>query len=154
MNIKMNLRPLKKEWGFTLTELLIVLVLLTLLGFIVYPSCKGILDREMGKQFLQKFSLDMIEASAEAVATRSRVDVKIEKGKGWYGVYPWRKGSLATGQIPAGFSLDHNFPNGGFHFNTLGHISRAGSIYFFYPDGKMKRIILYMDGGVLVIQDG
>ncbi len=144
----------KQERGFTLTELIIVLFLISLLGFILYPGFQGVLHREQGKQFVGKFSLDMHEASMEAVARRCRVDVKLDKEKGWYGVYPWLKSSLATGQIPGGLILDHNFSSGGFYFNTLGHISRAGSIYLFYPNGKMKRIILYMDGGVLVIQDG
>lgn len=131
-----------------------MLFLISLVGFILYPGFLDVLQREQGKKFLQKFSLDMQEAAMEATARRSRVDIKLDKGRGQYGVYPWQKSALSTGQVPEGFTLDHNFSNGGFYFNTLGHISRAGSIYFSYPDGKMKRIILYMDGGVLVIQDG
>jgi Tfp pilus assembly protein FimT len=144
----------KPDRGFTLYELVIVLCLISLTGFILYPGFKEVLVREQGKQFLEKFSLDMHEASMEAVARRCRVDVKLDKSKGWYGIYPWLKSSIATGQTPGGFNLDHNFSSGGFYFNTSGHISRAGSIYLFYPDGQIKRIILYMDGGVLVIQDG
>lgn len=154
INIKRLLFYFGEERGFTLTEFLVVLFFLTLTGILVYPSFQEAIDRERGKQFLQKFSLDMHEASMMAIAGRTRVDVKFDKGTGRYCVSPWLKSPIAAGQIPKGFSLDHNFPNGGFHFNTSGHISRSGSIYFFYPDGKMKRMILYMDGGVLVIQDG
>lgn len=150
----MRLQHHKREQGFTLSEVIIVIFLISMLGTIFYPVYMKVLQREQGKQFLEKFSLDMQEASMEAVARRSRVDVKLDKEKGGYGVYPWLKSSIATGQTPGGFTLDHNFLNGGFHFNTLGHISRAGSIYLFYPDRSIKRIVLYMDGGVLVIQDG
>ncbi|HBI04245.1 MAG TPA: hypothetical protein DDY49_09485, partial [Paenibacillaceae bacterium] len=44
----------KQERGFTLTELIIVLFLISLLGFILYPGFQGVLHREQGKQFVGK----------------------------------------------------------------------------------------------------
>lgn len=141
-----------REKGTTLPELLLVLFITFLLVSLLVPNLTGSLWQHEGELFIQKFTLDLYEASEEAVAGRTRVDVKIEKDKGIYRVYPWLKPSISMGQVPTGFTLDHNFTDGGFHFNTEGHISRSGSFYLFYPDGKKKRIILYMDGGVLVVQ--
>lgn len=139
--------------GVTLTELLVSLSLIALLSSLLIPGITGFLWRDEERLFLQKFTLDMAEASEVAVAGRCRVDIKFDKGRGWYGVYPWRKPPIATGTVPPGFTLDHNFTDGGFHFNTQGHISRSGSIYLLEPNGKAKRIVLYMDGGVLLVQE-
>lgn len=141
-----------REKGTTLTELLLVLSITCFLISLLVPNLTGSLWQHEGDLFIQKFTLDLYEAAEEAVSGRTRVDVKVEKNKGIYRVYPWLKSPITMGQVPAGFTLDHNFSDGGFHFNTLGHISRSGSFYLIYPDGKMKRIILYMDGGVLMVQ--
>jgi general secretion pathway protein H len=126
--------PHKRERGFTLLELMVVLALLTLLIGLVLPGLLKSYHREQQRANLRGFLTVVRTARSEAVSRRQKVRLAVDCNTGQYHL----EGFAASGVLD-GLSPEHP------RLVREDGDRTKGSIIF-YPDGSSS-------GGKLVIRD-
>ena len=142
-----------RQRGFTLIEVLLTLAVLVGMLVVVMPVIEYSIQRIQERQCMERLTADLYLAASEARRRRSNIIISFTPDAA-YTIRTQYGALLKSVPIPAGFHIYHNFPVAGFHFTHLGHISRAGTIRLINPDGRERKIVLYMASGRFQIDGG
>jgi prepilin-type N-terminal cleavage/methylation domain-containing protein len=133
--------------GFTLLEVLITLTVISSACFIVMPQIHHTLHNIQGRHYMDELVFNLYMASNTAVTRHAVINFTIDPSTKTYIIGQMGTRPLKVVPLPAGFTLYNTFTLSRFSFNSLGHISKSGTIQLVFPDGKVKKLTLYMAGG-------
>jgi prepilin-type N-terminal cleavage/methylation domain-containing protein len=140
--------------GFSLIEVVITVAILSSVVGIAIPSFVRTMQEMEGDQFIQLLCADMYLAANEALSYRAQVRITFDSWNRIYIVQRMWETQKKKVKIPPGFSLLTNFSSSYIAFNELGHVLQAGTITIMYPNGKVKKITVYMASGRFAVSTG
>jgi prepilin-type N-terminal cleavage/methylation domain-containing protein len=133
--------------GFTLLEVLITLAIIVSACFVVMPQIQHTLQDIQGRQYVDELTFNLYMASNTAITRHAAINFIIDPATKTYIISQTAARPLKIVPLPPDFTLYNTFTLSRFSFNSLGHISKSGTIQVVFPDGKVKKLTLYMAGG-------
>lgn len=150
------------EKGFTLVEILVVLVIISIVSAIGYPSFANISQRAEFKAEVSNLVGQLQRARFEAIKTHSYVVVQASlngykifldnsRTKGQAGDWTQQadEKSLANCQLPQDLTLSSNFPDNKFRFKGTTGV-KAGNFTLTDSNGKGMSVIINTTGRIRV----
>ncbi|WCN38876.1 competence type IV pilus minor pilin ComGD [Aneurinibacillus uraniidurans] len=142
------------ERGFTLIEMLLTITILTCMLAIIMPVVQYSVQRMQERQYIEQLTADLYWAASEARCRQSTITINFAADASGYTIRTAYGQPLKQAPLPVGFRLYHNFQGLMVYFNELGHISRAGTIRLINPEGKERKVVLYIASGRFQVDGG
>ncbi|MFG6494205.1 competence type IV pilus minor pilin ComGD [Fictibacillus sp. UD] len=132
-----------KAWnqqGFSLIEMMIVLMIIATIGAIAYPAFDSFRKNRETEYFLRSFQKDIVHMQQKAINENRMYVLSIDNEKHVYEV----SGNALKKPLKRAFPEHIRFESFSMllrvQFNQYGNISRAGTIYIHSANGTYKMV--------------
>jgi competence protein ComGD len=130
----------KNESGYSLIEMVIVLLIIGIVGSIAYPKFDSFIKNRKTEYFIQTFQREIVHMQQKAVTENRLYNLSIDNNNHFYeirgnGSKKTVKRSFPEHILFDGYSMDMSV-----QFNQLGNISRAGTLYIHSENATYKMV--------------
>ncbi|MGO4887140.1 competence type IV pilus minor pilin ComGD [Anaerobacillus sp. MEB173] len=133
---------LKNSYGYSLIEVMVVLMMITVVGGISVTSFVSMNSEKKAADFLALFESDLLYAQQYAISHGSNVTIRFDNSKQMYSIIH-RFVSVSDRHFAKGIA----FERGTLHLNEItfrhnGNISKSGSILINIEDNSYRVVFL------------
>jgi competence protein ComGD len=135
----------KKQWGFTLIEMLIVLTIVMIITSITFLQLKPLVNQKHIDHFFEQFTDDLLLAQIFAMSHGQSVAIIFIESEPAYKIVANSK-VLTRRTLPHMFSLKTASIGGQVFYRSNGGISKSGTLYITYGTRNFKIVFLLGEG--------
>jgi competence protein ComGD len=138
---------MKSEKGFTLIEMLLVLLIVSMLSGIAYVNLIPLYEKKKIEQFFEQLNEDILFMQELAISTNKRTNLQWFPQSHRYIIQQtYEEGPVLVRYYDRGIQADlHTFPNI-MTYTGSGNINRGGTIYVYYKQ-KAYKIVFQLGKG-------
>lgn len=135
----LGLQPLHNKSGFTLTEVLLVLVSWSIFILIISPIHNKVLSSIKDDQFLEQFESDLLLTQQLTMQDHGSYYLLFQKQSNDYTLYDGELNqTLFRRPLPKDWSYQMNTTRSPIRFNRNGTIRHPGTMRFYSPNRSYK----------------
>lgn len=146
------LRAVRKNGGFTFTEMLLVLAVVMTVVAISIPAYKGYAEKQEERRFFETLLHDIYAIQSESYANASAGGINFRRNLNSYDIVHSFHGKVEIRPFPKSVKLSATSNLTSIYFASNGSISASGTIHFDTSTG-WRSLIVHLGKGRVVLSE-